>query len=781
MWPRKTKLSRYLLSAFAAVAAVMTVSSPSEAFVNQIVIDQTATVNVTPVILGTSTAGPSMSYTIYQGRIFGLLNPTISQNSGITDIGLASWSGFPAAGPSGQVQYIANFEIVTPTNPAQRSGLLIHEVPNRGGDTITLNGASLIAGATYVQSGWQGDLLSQCAGANPVPLYPCVNLGSGPYGALSNSGTFTPPSIGSSALAAYVVQVPVATTDGNPAPGYTGNVSNNVITGSVYSHICTGTNGCGIAVGTNTPTSVMQIQSAGGAGYEPYLPAGYLPSNPGGTLSTAGATFWSVPSQTFQGVEGTMTPISNWSWANCPSGPAGTPNPYYVCLASGNFNPNLLYEMTYTAQNPLVLGVGFAAFRDLASFLRYGTTAPGGGANPIAGSITKAYTVGASQSGAFIHGLVFYGFNQDESNHIVFDGAWPQIDGRMMVMNIRWGAPNDLMYLDRGGDEAPVWWADYPNLARNLPADGMLHRCNATTPNTCPQILETFASAEMYSEKMSVSLCGFTCVADIPLPANVYRYYSPGATHGGGTVSFNWAAPGVVESAGQVAPTSPIPETFTNNALQYAFIGLLGCNPTCGSASIPMPPSVAGVTYPSLASGQLVVDTASAEGFPTNVPSMPFSGNQAWPPFVYNFGAGENYDQESGIPTIQPPTISSVLPVYVPPVNADGNEIGGGVPSVLYQAPLATYVGWNLATTGWYGPGASNGPGSVGQVLRGRATAEPIIPSGTQWRIGWPTMIRGCRSRSGTGPMPATAASFSRQWSPPARSASCCRQTHKFC
>ena len=34
----------------------------------------------------------------------------------------------------------------------------------------------------------------------------------------------------------------------------------------------------------------------------------------------------------------------------------------------------------------------------------------------------------------------------------------------MMVMNIRWGLPNNLMYLYMGGDEAPVWWADYPNL-----------------------------------------------------------------------------------------------------------------------------------------------------------------------------------------------------------------------------------------------------------------------------------------------------------------------------
>ena len=593
-------------------------------------------------------------------------------------------------------------------------------VPNRGGNAIPTT--ALLQGVTYVQGGWQGDLLSQCAGTNPVPLYPCANLASGPYGSLSASGTFTAPTVGTSTLSAYVVQVPVATTDGSPPPGYPGYVSgdNNIISGSVYSHICVGTNGCGIAVGTSTPTSVLQVQAAGAAGYSPYLPYGYLPSNPGGTLSTANTSFWTVPSQTFQGVDGTKTTISNasWSWADCPSGPAGTPNPYYVCLGAGNFNPNLLYEMVYPAQNRLVLGAGFAAFRDLASFLRYGTTAPSGGSNPIAGTITKAMTQGASQSGAFIHGFIFYGFNEDELDRIVFDGAWPQIDARMMVMNIRWGVPNDLMYLYRGGDEAPIWWADYPNLARNLPANGMLHRCNASTPNTCPQVLETFGSGEIYSEKLSVSLCGFTCAADIPLPPNVYRYYTAGATHGGGTVSFTYTAPTSISiPAGQEFPNDPIPETYSNNALLYDFIQLL-------MNGRPMPPSL----YPTLASGQLVQNTQSAEGFPTNIPGVPYGGNQAWPPFVYNFGPGEDYANQSGIPTVQPPTIQQVLPVYAPVVNADGNENVAGVPSVLGQAPLGTYTGWNLATTGWYGPGVSNGPAGQGQVFAGAGNSGGYWP-----------------------------------------------------
>jgi hypothetical protein len=686
----------------AIFTAVISWSSPSCAYVQKIVIDQTASANFTPILLGSSTPGPSTSYTIYVGRIFGEVDQNDPQDSIITDLDLAP-------NTSGKVAYIATFEIVTPTDPGQRSGLMIHEVPNRGNNAI--NTAALIQGATYVQSGWQGDLLAQCSPSPAIP-YPCFNLNSGPYGTLDTAtGVFTPPKVsdvtGPKSLASYVVQVPVATHGNAPKGG-------NTITGLVYGHVCTGTNGCGLAVGS-APTSTAQLEIQGPA-FAPYQPA---------TMDTNQAQFWTVSSQTFTGVDSGKTPIpgSAWAWAYCPNGWPGTPNPNWICLKGATFNPSLEYEMVYKAANPLVLGVGFAAFRDLASFLRYGSIAPGGGSNPIAGTVSKAFTIGASQSAAFIHGFIFWGFNEegrdnwghDQRGRIVFDGAWPQIDGRMMVMNIRWGQPNNLMYLYIGGDEAPVWWADYPNLSRELPPDGMLHRCAES--GTCPEILETFGSAEFYSEKMSVALCGFTCVSDIPLPPNVHRYYSPGATHGGGTVSFNWTSPNAVTPPpGQSLPNDPIPEAFTNNALQYAFIQLL-------MKGVRMPNSA----YPTLSSGQIVLNTQRAEGFP-NVPGLPFGGGQAWPPFVYNFGPKENYDQESGVPTIQPPIIENVLPVYAPRVNSDGNEDVDGMPTVLGQAPLGTYVGWNLATTGWYGPNASNGPGGVGQVFAGAGNSGGYWP-----------------------------------------------------
>ncbi len=690
MSPTKIRRSRYLLPAISVFGAVIGWSSPSDASVRQLVVDSTSTATYTPI------GGVATSYTIYSGRIFGELNPYDPHNAIITDINLAPTT-------NGKVTYISNFEIVTPSNPAQRTGLMIYEVPNRGGSAIS--STSLQPGVTYVQSGWQGDLLTQCT-TTPVPLYPCTNLNSGPYGTPRN-GTTNP----SGPQGAFVIQVPVATKDGKPLNA---NGSNS-ITGEVYGHIK-----------INTTGSTGQLVIYGSA-FVPYQPAGYNPTNPGATLSTSIAQFWSLTSQTTAGVDGPKTPITNWTWANCPSGPASaTPNPYYICLSSGSFSPNLLYEMVFKVQNPLVLGIGFAATRDFISFLRYDSTDKVGTANPIAGTVAKVMDIGSSQSGSFIRASIFYGFNEDEGGHgfdddqrghdfdddhrdhdfnddqrghrIVVDGAWPQIDGRMMWMNERWAQPNVIPNLYMGGDEAPVWWADFPNHARGLPPSGMLDRCIQS--RTCPQILETFGSNEFYDEKMSPDMTGFCviCTVDIPVPRNVHRYYLPGTSHGGSinAASFTWSAPPTTlpVNSGQMFPSNPNGENYTNNALQADFIDLL-------MKGTPMPPSPPGVTYPTLLDRQLVPPTQAAEGFP-NIPGFPFGGNMAWPPFVYNFGPEVNYAQQTGIPTIQPPIIEQVLTEYVPRVNKDGNEDVGGVPSLLFQAPLGTYVGWNIIPPGTF-------------------------------------------------------------------------------
>ena len=45
------------------------------------------------------------------------------------------------------------------------------------------------------------------------------------------------------------------------------------------------------------------------------------------------------------------------------------------------------------------------------------------------------------------------------------------------------------------------------------------------------------------------------------------------------------------------------------------------------------------------------------------------------------------------------PVIRQTLPMRVPKVDADGNEVGG-IPVVLLEAPLGTYLGWNITAGG---------------------------------------------------------------------------------
>jgi hypothetical protein len=75
--------------------------------------------------------------------------------------------------------------------------------------------------------------------------------------------------------------------------------------------------------------------------------------------------------------------------------------------------------------------------------------------------------------------------------------------------------------------------------------------------------------------------------------------------------------------------------------------------------------------------------------------------NFVFPVFDYDWGPGYNHLDATGNPTNLPPPIKKVIPMKVPRVDADGNELGG-VPTVLREAPLGTYLGWNITSTGFH-------------------------------------------------------------------------------
>ena len=143
--------------AAAAIAAVLAWAAPAQARVTRIIIDKTQP-------LAGQTTG-EVPYETLIGRAFGELNPNSSHNTLITDIGLASRNG------NGKVEYVASFFIVKPVLLSNASGLLWHDVPNRGG-RITISADLRMQGDIGLSSGWQGDNAGPAPGqATTVPDY----------------------------------------------------------------------------------------------------------------------------------------------------------------------------------------------------------------------------------------------------------------------------------------------------------------------------------------------------------------------------------------------------------------------------------------------------------------------------------------------------------------------------------------------------------------------------------------------------------------------------------
>jgi hypothetical protein len=405
------------------------------------------------------------------------------------------------------------------------------------------------------------------------------------------------------------------------------------------------------------------------------------PAAPPLTLDTSKATL------TRRAAEGReIIPIrsTDWAFADCTATPfPGKPDPDRICLKNG-FDPAYLYELVYTAKDPLVLGIGFAATRDLTSFFRYGAKDDAGTANPLAGKITHTLARGDSQSGNFLRSLVYLGFNQDEGKKIVFDGINPNIAVRQLAMDFRFASPSGAAALYEPGSDAVQTWSVYADDARHRPAASLLDRCTPT--NTCPKVFETFGASEFWNLRGSPDLIGTKADKDIPLPANVRRYFFPGVTHGGGTGGFSTNVPAPPRLC--ELPNNPNPSSDTLRALTVALVDWV----TKGTAP---PPS----EYPRLDHGDLVEPTQAALGFPM-IPGVPLPDNIQLPLYEYDFGPKFNYNDMRGIITMEPPAIRQVLPSLAPKVDADGNETSG-VASVLHQAPLGSYLGWNVTATGF--------------------------------------------------------------------------------
>ncbi|MFA5965222.1 MAG: alpha/beta hydrolase domain-containing protein [Sphingomonas sp.] len=382
---------------------------------------------------------------------------------------------------------------------------------------------------------------------------------------------------------------------------------------------------------------------------------------------------------------------TDWAFADCSATPfPGTPDPTMLCVRGG-FDPAFAYTLVYQGKDPLVLGIGFAATRDLVSYLRSGKPDDAGNANP-AGVIRWTVASGTSQSGNFLKSFVNLGFNADEAGARVFDGINPNIAARQVPLNLRFAVPGGAASLYEPGSEGTLWWGRYNDVTRRRGVSSLLDRCAAS--NTCPKVIETFGSAEFWGLRLSPGLIGTDAKADLPLPANVRRYYFPSVTHGGSfTGGFPVAGdPGLPVCALRGNPNSSLESLRAAQAMLVTWVR--------GGKAPPVS------RYPTLKGGDLVAANARAMGWPSwkGAPSPDGKLNVF---LDYDMGPGFRYHDVSGVISRQPPAIRRTIPSRVPRVNADGNETAG-VPSVQLQVPIGTYLGWNVQLSG-YGKGGGCG------------------------------------------------------------------------
>jgi hypothetical protein len=449
------------------------------------------------------------------------------------------------------------------------------------------------------------------------------------------------------------------------------------------------------------------------------IPRGQPSPYPPASLDTAKASLISATGETATGAKKGIVKISStdWAFADCSTTPfPGTPDPGRICVKTG-FDPALLYELQYTVKDPLVLGIGLASTRDLGAFFRYEKADGAGTPNPVAGLITHAIAEGSSQSGTYLRLSLLLGFNQDERGRIVWDGMQPHIAARFTDLNRRFAFPGGLVSPYELGHEGPAWWTPWVDAARKRPAASLLDRCRAT--NTCPKIAETFGSAEVWGLRQSFTLVGTTAKKDIPIPDNVRRYYFPGVSHGGGPGGFATSTTPVKAAATCALPTNPAPVGPMRAAVMSRLVAWVTRN-------TPMPES----KYPTLADGTLVPNTNAAMGFPA-IPNTPMPEGIQHPLVDYDLGPQFRYADQSGTLT-KIPVANGTLPQLVVRVDADGNEVAG-VKSPLLSAPLGTYTGWNVTTSGLYKGqlcGSSFGASPIGGFIPFARTKAERIASG---------------------------------------------------
>jgi hypothetical protein len=335
-----------------------------------------------------------------------------------------------------------------------------------------------------------------------------------------------------------------------------------------------------------------------------------------------------------------------------------------VTLEDG-FKPGVIYELTYAAKNPYVIGVGLAGIRDLLAWFRD---------HPLEGAPAPRRNLifGISQSGRVISTMLLNGLDVDEQGRLAFDGAFIHVPGagkggfdyrfaqptRHYSLLEEHDYPTDLFPFTTTPEHDPVTGQTASLLDRARTADGR-----------APKLLFVNTSTEFWNR--SAALLGTTPdgKADVAPSKDTRLYFLAGSQHYVG------------RSHERYPYVNCVSTTDHYLAMRAMLLGLERWTRD-GTA----PPAS---NYPRVADGTLVSVTQYQATFPKGLPLTPPETNLKPP----RLDLGPRFASQ-GIADIVPPRHETPFNTLVPRPDADGNDLAG-VRQVELRAPLGTHTGWN--------------------------------------------------------------------------------------
>jgi hypothetical protein len=552
-------------------------------------------------VLDGSPFGEAGAYEKVIGKVHFAVKPDDPHNRLIVDLDKAPQNA------NGEVEFAADVFILRPKDPARATGTALIEIPNRGGKgmlRVIQNGKSSLdpttaeefgdgflmrRGVVVAWLGWQWDVRDE---VGLMKLYAPIAQGD------ENSKS----------------QAPSSNSEAIRKP-LTGLVrADFVVTEKTEEH----------------PLGHLISGQIGGTEYY-----AWKPDDPANVLTVRDGPM----------EKRRVIPRSDWEFVGSVSAKS-EPGPRTIRLKSG-FEPGKIYEIVYLARDPAVAGLGFAAVRDFASYLKQ--------AGNDAAPAKRVYAMGISQCGRFLRHFLYEGFNVDEQGKQAIDAQ-----------------PTSALFYPT--DVFP--FADTPQKEpESGQTAGLLDRAKAD--GVLPRIFYTNTSYEYWSRAGSLIHTTPDGKRDVALMDTVRIYLLAGLQHF--TVPFPPTPSSEPSLAARNLP-NPNPVLYFWRALFVAMEDWV----REGKA----PPES---RYPKLEDKTLVrredvkfpkiPSTSTMIGLPERV-------HQA---LRLDFGP----QWKKRIITKQPPGIGKPFPVFVPQVDKDGNDLGG-VRLPQLEVPLATYTGWNL-------------------------------------------------------------------------------------